>query len=203
MSKQIDAADFYHRFRQLMKETNVHHGETYLSLYKLLDNKNRDNFTVFINKEIIPSIIRSYNCSVSHEYFRIDTTGWVSYHDDIQDRASKIGLKPHLWDLTIAVEHENDPSDWSDEVIKLAHVRCPLKVVIGYNACDKRDAGDFAKLSFVADCLQKLLCFNDEHKDDFLIILGNCKGSHRQDYDAFDYRGYVYDYDEHAFKRIS
>ena len=102
----------------------------------------------------------------------------------------------------IAVEHENDATDWNDEVIKLAHVRCPLKVVIGYNACNNRDDGDFIKLAFVAECLRQLLCFNSDHKDEFLIILGNCKGTNRQDYDAFDYRGYVYDYTERVFRRI-
>ena len=199
----IAAIRFFGQFKQAMKETNVHEGETYLSKYKLLKDKKYEAFTTFINKKIIPEIIRSYGYSVSHEYFRIDASGWVSYHQDIEHNAETVGLKPHLWNLMIAVEHENDATDWNDEVIKLAHVRCPLKVVIGYNACDNRDDGDYIKLAFVAECLQQLLCFNRDHKDEFLIILGNCKGTNRQDYDAFDYRGYIYDYDERAFKRIS
>jgi hypothetical protein len=198
----IDAITFFGQFKQAMKETNIHDGETYLSKYKLLKNNKRDAFTKFINKEIIPEIIRCHDYSVSHEYFRIDASGWVSHHQDVEATAKAVGLKAHLWNLLIAVEHENDTKDWNDEVIKLAHVRCPLKVVIGYNACDNRDDGDYIKLAFVAECLQQLLCFNSDHKDEFLIILGNCKGTNRQDYDAFDYRGYIYDYDERAFGRI-
>ena len=198
----IDAITFFGQFKQAMKETNIHKGETYLSKYKLLKNNNLDSFTKFINKKIISKILRSHGYSISHEYFRIDVSGWVSYRQDVEHKAEIVGLKPHLWDLVVAVEHENDATDWNDEVIKLAHVRCPLKVVIGYNACDNRDDGDYIKLAFVAECLQQLLCFNSDHKDEFLIILGNCKGTNRQDYDAFDYRGYIYDYDERAFRRI-
>ncbi len=201
----IDATSFYHKFKEEMKETNIYKNETYLSLYKLLKHKKNDSFTTFINKEIIPNIIRSYACDVSHEYFRIDSSGWVSYHESVEETAKGIGLKPHLWDLKIAVEHENDSKDWNDEVIKLAHIRCPLKVIIGYNACNERDKGDIKKLSFVANCLQQLQCFNDTHKDEILIILGNCKctGKDKQDYNSFDYRGYVYDYKNKKFKKIT
>ncbi|WP_156036275.1 hypothetical protein [Butyrivibrio sp. AE3004] len=28
----------------------------------------------------------------------------------------------------MVIEHKNDISDWTDEVIKLVHIKCPLKV---------------------------------------------------------------------------
>lgn len=199
----MDANTFFYQFKQMMKETNIDGGETYFEKYKLLTSKKADPFTKFINKTIIPNIIRSYLPGVSHEYFRIDASGWVSYSENVKEQAKAVGLNPHLWDLMIAVEHENDPSDWNDEVIKLAHIRCPLKVIIGYNACNERDEGDTAKLAFVADCLQRVRCFHAEHRDELLVILGNGKGSNGQDYDTFDYRGYIYDYEARHFKRIT
>ena len=198
---KINAVDFFHEFKQAMKETNIYKEETYLSLYKLEKNKKGD-FTDFINKELIPDILRAHGLSVSHEYFRIDATGWVTNHEKIETKANAVGLKPHLWDLVIAVEHENDPKDWNDEVIKLAHIICPTKVVIGYNDCVKRDEGDFSKLSFVAECLNELQASGSSSKSEFLIILGNCKGSSKNDYNTFDYRGYVYDYENVNFKKI-
>lgn len=199
----IKAHLFFRKFKEMMAETNLYEGETYLSLYKLEKSKSCDPFTKFINKELIPKLIQELSsASLSHEYFRIDTAGWVSYADEIQDEAQQVGMKNHLWDLTIAVEHENNYTDWNDEVIKLAHIRCPLKVVIGYNCCDQRDEGDLTKLSFVASCLQKLRCFNDDHHDELLVILGNRSGKHGQDYNTFDYRGYLYSYNKKAFCRI-
>lgn len=200
--QQITGADFLRDFRQAMKETNLYENDTYLSLYKLEKNKKADTFTKFINKEIIPHILQAHGLTVSHEYYRIDSTGWITHHQEVEGAAKAVGLKPHLWDLVIAVEHENDPKDWNDEVIKLAHIHCPLKVVIGYNSCTNRDDGDWEKLSFVADCLQRLQILHSSSKDEFLIILGNCKSIHGQDYDSFDYRGYVYDYDAKGFKKL-
>lgn len=201
--KQINGVDFFHEFTRAMKETNIYKNDTYLSLYKLQKNKKADAFTKFINKELIPNILREHGLSVSHEYFRIDSTGWVTHHEEIEDTAKTVGLKPHLWDLVIAVEHENDPKDWNDEVIKLAHILCPLRVVIGYNGCNNRDEGDFSKLSFVAECLQRLQVSDSSYTNEILIILGNCKGSSKHDYNTFDYRGYIYDYEKGNFKRIT
>ena len=52
------------------------------------------------------------------------------------DRKADIGscsyLRKHFWDLKAAAEHENDSKDRMDEVIKLAHICCLLRVVIGH-----------------------------------------------------------------------
>ena len=199
---QISAEKFYHDFKQAMKEDNIHQGETYLALYKLKNRPKAKYFTNFINNTIIPGILDSYGYRISHEYFRIDVSGWVTYGENIQNEAKAIGLKPHLWDLMIAIEHENNPRDWNDEVMKLAHIRCPLKVVIGYNGCNHRDTGDAQKLSFIGNCLQQLKCFQQNPEDRLLIILGNCKDTKGSDYHTFDYRGYLYDHRHKGFQRI-
>ena len=90
-----------------------------------------------------------------HEYFRIDTVGWVSQYERMSEEAKELDLNAHLWDLKIAVEHENSVKDWTDEIIKLIHIKCPLKVVIGYNYCKERGFTDQKKLDFIARWMQE------------------------------------------------
>lgn len=165
---------------------------------------------------IILEIIRSSGCETSKEYFRIDATGWKTTYQKIQDQAKDIGLNPHLWDLEIAVEHENSKKDWSDEIIKLLHIRCPLKVVIGYNNCknNARDNGvysDKRKLALVSEWMERTKAMNQLRKEagaavgeEFLVIIGNA-GKNPDDSDprkSFDYRGYRYNYQLRAFEEI-
>lgn len=153
--------------------------------------------------------IESYELTSQTEYFRIDVTGWKSHWKDIEGRACEVGLKPHLWDLKIAVEHENNSSDWSDELIKLAHIRCPLKVIIGYTPCDLRAEGkEGRRLEFAADSLKMVEAFasasREEPKEEFLLILGNSSphSSSNAAYSDYGYRGYLFDYSVGSFKSI-
>lgn len=81
-----------------------------------------------------------------------------------------------------------------DEVIKLLHVRCPLKVVISYNYCDCREEMEINKLGFIAKYMKKWLENYPNHKEEYLIIIGNSAPKNRNsiDYEIFDYRGYEY-----------
>lgn len=130
--------------------------------------------------QIIKNIIEKYKLTPQTEYFRIDVSGWISYWNEIANEASELGLRPHLWDLKIAVEHENDSSDWTDELVKLAHIRCPLKVVIGYVPCDMREAEGLEdkRLNFAAKLLQKVEAFVPAAKEQYLVILGNSAPKH-------------------------
>lgn len=101
---------------------------------------------------------------VNREYYRIDYIGWKQYKKELSTRET--GLKPYLWELLFAVEHENDSSDWLDEVCKLAFIRCPLRVVIGYDTSNAATKFEVAK-----DILAKTKAFSDEDQE-FLIILG-------------------------------
>ena len=110
-----------------------------------------------VNKYIVHKIIEDAGMTAQHEYFRIDTVGWITRYQEMEQEAHELELSAHLWDLEIAVEHENSEQDWTDEVIKLIHVKCPLKVVISYNYCDERDATEWEKLDFIANYLHSLL----------------------------------------------
>ncbi|MBE5855642.1 MAG: hypothetical protein E7297_09830 [Lachnospiraceae bacterium] len=139
---------------------------------------------------------------VQNEYFRIDACGWVSHFKSIESQAEKLGLKPHLWDLKIAVEHENDKSDWLDEVMKLIHVKCPTKVVIGYSDADDRE-NDLFKLAFVARCMKQVQAFREGWNEEYLVILGNAKIKEDiTSYKQFGYRGYIYNWETEQFDTI-
>ncbi|MEG0017017.1 MAG: hypothetical protein RR747_10655, partial [Gordonibacter sp.] len=73
----------------------------------------------------------SEGIGLSCEYYRIDVTSWKDRAAEIRHDAPK-NFTPYFWDLEVAVEHENYDRHWMDEVIKLAHINCPLRVVIGY-----------------------------------------------------------------------
>ena len=151
-------------------------------------------------------LIEKYGFESQTEYFRIDITGWKSRWEDIKEAAHEVGLNPHLWDLKIAVEHENNSSDWSDELIKLAHIRCPLKVIIGYTPCDLREAGgkEDERLAFAASVLQKVEAFNPASNEEILVILGNSspKSSSSPMYTEYGYRGYIFDYVSGVFRSV-
>ncbi len=157
--------------------------------------------------KLIREQIENYGLESQTEYYRIDVTGWKSHWNDVKAQAKEVGMKPHLWDLEIAVEHENNSSDWSDELIKLAHIRCPLKVIIGYTPCDLRGVGGIeeARLAFASRILQKVKAFDPASKEQILVILGNSapKESAHPTYTDYGYRGYYFDYVSHQFQPVN
>ena len=203
----MDAKEFYTEF---INQTNEHKDE-YIDIYRNHEPK----YTELMNKSIIPGIIKNVYVTpepekyeklvAQNEYFRIDCTGYQHRYYEIDEAEAKsVGLNRHFWDLKIAVEHENDKKDWMDEVIKLTHIRCPLKVIIGYNHCDQRDEGDIAKLQFIAKWMQRVSVFDNNSNEEILIIIGNGAPSSKKNppYESFDYRGYLFDYQDRQFKRI-
>lgn len=167
-------------------------------LREIAVSKYPDNtaFTEFIISQI-ESIIKEQPIDqkevyAQKEYFRIDAIGYTSSHEKLPENFTKKSrLKEHLWDLEIAVEHENDSTDWLDEVIKLAHVCCPLRVVIGYVPCNTRQ-DDMMLLDYVAQALKKLKCRQNLLHGEFLIILGNSNTKGKQE-NYFNYKPYVLD----------
>ena len=203
---EVFAESFFKKFKERMKENAVDSvtGKSYFELYK----GNRGEFTEFILKRIICELIESYGLTSEFEYYRIDAIGYETVtNDELKSECDKQGLNYHLWKLMIAVEHENDPNDWLDELIKLTHVMSPLKVIIAYSAFNDRDAGDKEKLQLAAKMIEATEAFV-ENDDGYLVILGNCKSSNdpKNDYDSFDYRGYLYNpgisYDGGGFEEI-
>lgn len=198
----MTALEFYRSFQAAMGEQRVYKGKTYYELYR---DSSFSEFTELINREIMPSILRSEGLTVQHEYFRVDVIGWAGRYDELDEQtADSHHLNRHLWDLKIAVEHENDKNDWLDEVIKLIHLRCPLKVVIGYNYCDQRGEAELEKLSYVAECMRRAAAFDPAGQEEFLIILGNAAplDHYAPDYTTFDYRGYRYAPERRCFVQL-
>lgn len=201
----MDAKTFYREFVRKTNENNIWYGEigkarTYREIYKTDETA----FTELVNKHIIHEIVAQAGYEPQHEYFRIDTIGWKDAgYRNMQD-AQRLGLNRHLWNLMIAVEHENDKADWMDEVIKLMHIKCPLKVVIGYNHCDMRETTEPEKLAFAAKWMKELAVYDKNANEEFLLIFGNAaaKENTALDYDTFDYRGYLYDCNLETFIRI-
>lgn len=162
-------------------------------------------FTKIVNKTLIHSIIQKAGLTPQHEYLRIDTVGWRGRYTELEEQRSKeVRLNRHLWDLEIAVEHENNKKDWLDELVKLIHIRCPLKVVIGYNHCDERDTGELEKLAYAAECMNMLKAFGSDCGEEYLIIIGNGEPGDKSKggYTSFDYRGYLYNYGKKKFERL-
>ena len=153
-------------------------------------------FTSIVTDKII-EILESIGLQWNKEYFRIDVAGWEDRKNDITAYGKE--LNHHLWDLKIAVEHENKNNDWTDELVKLIHIRCPLKVIIGYNSYDNRN--DLEKLRIAARWMNMVKAFDSSAKEDYLVILGNTNGRDNK-YTSFNYHGYLYDYLTSSFKEI-
>ena len=208
----MTAREFYQKFISATKEDFVTTesqlrdypewvGKTYKEIYKCKEPV----YTELVNKKIIHEIIKEAGLVPQHEYFRIDSIGYQHRYTEIDaHEAEEVGLNRHFWDLKVAVEHENDRADWMDEVTKLCHIRCPLKVIIGYNYYDQRDTGDIEKLEFIAKWMPELSAFDSDSYEEILIIIGNAapKDKAYGTYEKFDYRGYLYDYENEAFERI-
>jgi len=134
----------------------------------------------------------------NREYFRIDLIGWSGYEkwEDKNDPTFKkhngykkyeknsiVELNEYNWNLEIAVEYENKPHDWMDEVINLCHIKCALKVVIGYSDMNSREK-DKEKLKLAAKHMKNLIYSKPNESEPFLIILGNCNND--KEYKSLD-----------------
>lgn len=193
----MDGKEFFEQFQNEINERDETGQRKHWDCYS--DNK---TFTDVINRRVIPKIIENANLIPEQEYYRIDVTGYQK--EEIQ-KMEDTKLNFYRWDLEIAVEHENNDADWLNELVKLLHVRCPLKVIISYNRYDNRDEGgqsDLNKLKCAAECMKATRCFakSEDSSEEYLIILGNCGG--KDHYASFDYRGYLYNYEEGSFEPI-
>lgn len=187
-NEKMNAKSFLKKFLQIFKDESAEAVKAYPG--------NKD-FTRFIMPRInnILGNETFEQALVSNEYFRIDAIKWADRKKDIG--ACKY-LSKYLWDLEIAVEHENDSRAWMDEVIKLAHVCCSLRVVIGYLPYSKRYVADTECLDYITDGLKKLSCYDNVKHGEFIVILGNSGTGRNPDY-YFDYKGYLFDAETEKF----
>lgn len=152
---------------------------------KTLYSRNKkwtENTTKWIEKILTGTEITNIlgkKAETSREYYRIDITSWIQREDELDTK--NIGLSPHLWDLEAAVEHENNSKEWLDEVCKLAYIRCPLRVVIGYGTDNLNE-----KIKIAKKILSETNAFTDDDQE-FLIILGKKHNDFIQGRDNFEH----------------
>ena len=185
----MKAKAFYDEFLRIFRDGRQVAESTYYS---------NTEFTTFITGEI-NTLLANDEQKKQNEYYRIDAIRWTPKADLI-GKHKDIQLRDHLWDLEIAVEHENDPKDWMDEVVKLAHIVCPLRVVIGYMPWNKRDE-DKKYLDHISKWLKKLKCKDNMQRGEFLIILGNSNTDGQKER-YFGYKGYLFDPEQFRFEPI-
>ncbi len=178
----ITTENFYGHFLEIVKEL------------KLAEYKDCFHLTTFLKKKINEYITeRGYR--FTNEYYRIDTIAWEKIiPDDMTIKEGKDhNLSLYLWELKAAFEYENNKYEWLDELVKLSYIKCPLKVIITYNYCDKRKdekLGDTAKIEFGKSLLKQIGTLDS--REEYLIIIGNaCAKESKIEYTDFGYRGYV------------
>ena len=189
--QKYDAHWFFKEYKNKINE------KEYMWAYK-----NNKVFTEIVTKAINDIIEEKTDLQSQNEYFRIDVSAYRSRTDDFKSQYSG-EMNIYLWDMMIAVEHENDLKDWLYEISKLTHIRCPLKVVISYNRYDERET-DMDKLKHASAVLQASSTYKSMENDDeeWLVLLGNCR-SKDSEYSLFDYRGYLYSFGEREFVQIT
>ena len=161
-----------------------------------------NNYTNFINIELMGAYFEKHKFNSNNEYYRVDALAWKQFAEKAKETCRDVNMNPHLWGLSIAFEHENNYKDWYDEVIKLLYINAPLRVVVGYNRYGDRidlnspenDKNKLVALCKIIDCLD-----NKEEllHNGMLIIIGNCgkrqkdkKYELKEGMDFFGYRGY-------------
>ena len=106
--------------------------------------------------------------------------------------------------MGVAVEHENDQYDWTDELVKLLYINCPLRIVIGYYP----ETLSSDELEQTIDYASKIISLANESGElvragqEYLLILGenhtDCEKLSKETYSA-----YVYDIDQRKFKSLN
>jgi len=179
----MKAQEFWERFKNLFTE-----GTESLTDARKHWKVPQEFTNQFVNP-YIPKIITDENDTSEFEYFRIDIIAYSQRKDEAEAYPYDGELKPHLWDLKVAFEHENEKEKWLDEVIKLSHINCPLRVVVGYffpDAAKRNNALDFA-----AAMLEKRIGKDCASDQEFLLILGD-SGTNAQQVNASTYTPYLY-----------
>lgn len=124
--------------------------------------------------------------NTSREYYRVDSLEYCNTNANIKnlsenkitfDNFDGVYLNFHNWKNKTLVEYENKRHDWTDELVKLSHLRAELKVIIAYSEwCDSPDKYKRLieqKLEVAIELLKG--CQEESLKDNWLIVFGPCK----------------------------
>ncbi len=193
MAEKISAKKFFDDFNKITLDNKA----------KIL-YQTKKPYTKFVTLKIC-ELIKKYNLTAKQEYYRIDAIGYDSHYEDAENK-DNAPLATYAWDLKIAVEHENDDNLWMDEVVKLAHICCDLRVVIGYLPMKKRATGEDEKcLEYIVAVMKKhCKCFDNlKNKDnEFMIIIGNSGTDSKRPETYFNYKGYAFNPETEKFELI-
>ena len=166
----MTAEKFWIEFKKLFREGS----DSLESAQKNWDCE-RDFTNEFINKKIPEIMNNEKRYKTEFEYFRIDIIAYTQRKEEAKaieyNYNGEYHLKPYLWDLEIAFEHENKNREWLDEIVKLSHIRCPLRVVVGYAPIENRDV----HIQYAANVLSKKLGNRLPDEEEFMLILGESK----------------------------
>ncbi|MBR3805567.1 MAG: hypothetical protein IKJ13_01860 [Clostridia bacterium] len=146
---------------------------------------------------------------VQPEYYNIDLTEWEQKKEKndeklLEKEEDEYSLKKYAWNFDIAVEHENDKNLWMDEVIKLAHIFCDLRVVIGYFPYKKEGKKEMQQkyLNAVSDTIQTLKCCENMKHGEFMVILGDVGGKKADGFEKLVYTPYKYNRKDEVFELL-
>ena len=196
----MKAIDFFKSYQALFEQPDI------LAVFKKVWKK-REDFTKSVMPHIA-SILSEHGYAGEHqyEYYKIDVIGWKSCKENLADlpKPGSYALKEHFWYLGVAVEHENDPYDWTDELVKLLYINCPLRIVIGYYPETLLPY----ELEQTIDYASKMVAMANEKKDlvradqEYLLILGK-NHADTENLSKETYSAYVYDCEQKRFKPLN
>lgn len=160
----MDARKFWNEFSTLFIDKNK------LETAKSVWQSSKD-YTDYILEQI-ESILSTDDLETSREYYRIDLIGYKNKKNGKTLLLPEYRFKNYQWDLEVAVEHENSSYTWMDEVVKLLHIYCPLRVVIGYiPLVNKKEHKKY--LDKIYNNIKTLKAKETLNDNNFLIIIGD------------------------------
>lgn len=156
-------------------------------------------FTGLIINKLAEKVIAEEDVITEKEYFRVDL---ISYKNNMSKKKLYNSLQKYSWDLVCAVEHENDHRLWVDEVVKLAHLACPLRVVIGYLP-KKVKKNTEIYLEKVAETLDEIEAWNiTSNYGEYMIVLGDCQVEDAKS-EGCIYTPYIYNKETKKFEKMN
>jgi hypothetical protein len=108
--------------------------------------------------------------SISREFFRIDL---AFFSPSVVPEAPRFH-KWDSWNLDVAIELENNSESWFEEWIKLAHLRCGLKVLMAFHDARPTKPSIAEKLEWARQIYQGTSHCGDS--DSWLLVFGPSLG---------------------------
>lgn len=161
--------DFYQYFKQSLLDESEKAG--FKDLYQ--------NKTLYSEKirHIMSSFRYDDGIKYSPEYFKIDYTWWL------EEKVDSDSVNIYSWDFLLAVEHENEWNDWTQEMAKLDCIHARVKIVIGYMPDNKRQH----EVNIVEEQRKHMKHLVDD-EESWVILLNNHLSSASNPFDFRCYR---------------